>query len=81
MAAIEVFPTPEQELVLSADDYSACIRLGDITICIPGINHEHSVDWLMGFWENLTDYMANHTDPTHLTEYAQRATNQSGTRQ
>ena len=37
-----------------------------------------NADWLMGFWEQLTDYMANHTDPTHLTEYVQRAANQSG---
>ena len=81
MTAIEVFPTPEQELVLSADDYSACIRLGDVTIYIPGGSHEKRTVWLMGFWEQLTDYMANHTDPTHLTEYVQRAKNQSGTRQ
>ena len=78
MTAIEVFPTPEQELVLSADDYSACIRLGDITIYIPGDSPEDRADWLMGFWEQLTDYMANNTDIKHLTEYVQRAANQSG---
>ena len=71
MTAIEVFPTPGQELVLSADDYSACIRLGDITICIPGINHEHSVDWLMGFWEQLTEYMAEYADKEHLIEWVE----------
>ena len=78
MTAIEIYPQPKQELVLNADDYNACIRLGDITICVPGGNHEDRADWLMGFWEQLTDYMANHTDPTHLTEYVQRAANQSG---
>ena len=78
MTAIEVFPTPEQELVLNANDYCATIRLGDITIYIPGDSPEDRADWLMGFWEQLTDYMANHTDPTHLTEYVQRAANQSG---
>ena len=78
MTSIEVFLAPGQELVLDADDYCACIRLGDITIYIPGADPEESADWLMGFWEQLTDYMANHTDPTHLTEYVQRAANQSG---
>ena len=73
MTAIEVFPTPGQELVLSADDYSACIRLGDITIYIPGADPEESADWLMGFWESLTDYMSNHTDPTHLTNWVRKA--------
>ena len=81
MTAIEIYPGPEQELVLDASDYCAYIRLGDVTIDIPGNGHEKRDDWLMGFWEQLTDYMANHTDPTHLTEYVQRAANQSGTRQ
>ncbi len=83
MTSIEVFPTPEQELVLDANDWYASISLGDITIYIPGYNHEgheDRADWLMGFWEQLTDLMANHTDPTHLTEYVQRAANQSGGR-
>ena len=71
MTAIEVFPTPEQELVLSADDYNACIRLGDITILVPGDSHEKRADWLMGFWEQLTDYMANHADAAHLTEWVE----------
>lgn len=78
MTSIEVFPTPEQELVLSANDWYASIGLGDITIYIPGDGSEKRADWLMGFWEQLTDHMANHTDPTHLTEYVQRAANQSG---
>ena len=78
MTSIEVFPTPEQELVLDANDWYASISLGDITIYIPSDNHENRADWLTGFWEQLTDYMANHTDPTHLTEYVQRAANQSG---
>ena len=69
MTTIEVFPTREQELVLDADDWYASISLGDITIYIPGVNHEKRADWLMGFWEQIIDYMANHTDPTHLTEY------------
>ena len=81
MTSIEVFPTPEQELVLNANDWYVSISLGDITIYIPGDSPEDRADWLMGFWEQLTDYMANHTDPTHLTEYVQRAANQSGTRQ
>ena len=81
MTAIEVFPAPEQELVLDASDWGACIRLGDITIDIPGGNHEDCTDWLMGFWEQLTDYMAEYADKDHLTEYVQRAKNQSGTRQ
>ena len=78
MTSIEVFPTREQELVLDADDYDAHVDLGDIAIDIPGNSSEKRADWLMGFWEQLTDYMANHTDPTHLTEYVQRAANQSG---
>ena len=81
MTAIEIYPQPEQELVLDASDWGACIRLGDITIYIPCAEPEESADWLMGFWENLTDYMSNHTDRTHLTEYVHRAKNQSGTRQ
>ena len=78
MTSIEVFPTPEQELVLDASDYGACIRLGDITIYIPGDGSEKRADWLMGFWEQLTDHMANHTGIKHLIEYVQRAANQSG---
>ena len=78
MTSSEVFPTPEQELVLDASDYGACIRLGDITIYIPVNNPEKRADWLMGFWEQLTDYMANHTGTAHLAEYVQRAANQSG---
>ena len=78
MTAIEIYPQFEQELVLDANDWYASISLGEITIYIPGADPEESADWLMGFWEQLTDYMANHTDPTHLTEYVQRAANQSG---
>ena len=78
MTSIEVFPTPGQELVLDASDYCAHVNLGDITICVPGDNHEAFSDWLMGFWEQLTDYMAEHADKDHLTEYVQRAANQSG---
>ena len=71
MTAIEVFPTPEQELVLDASDYCAYIRLGDVTICIPGNSHEKRAAWLMGFWEQLTDYMANHTGTAHLTDWVE----------
>ena len=78
MIAINMFPSLEQELRLNACDYDVWIRLGDITILGPGDSPEKRADWLMGFWEQLTDYMANHTDPTHLTEYVQRAANQSG---
>ena len=78
MTSIEVFPAPEQELVLKTTYLSAHIHLGEITIYIPAADPEESADWLMGFWEQLTDHMANHTDPTHLTEYVQRAANQSG---
>ena len=78
MTAIEIYPQLGQELVLDANDWYTSISLGDITIYIPGDSPEKRADWLMGFWEQLTDYMANHTDPTHLTEYVQRAANQSG---
>ena len=78
MTSIEVFPTPEQELVLDASDYGAHVDLGDIAIYIPGGNHEDRADWLMGFWEQLTDHMAEYADKEHLIEYVQRAANQSG---
>ena len=81
MTSIEVFPTPEQELVLDASDYGTYIQLGDITILVPGNNHEKRAYWLMGFWEQLTDHMANHTGIKHLIEYVQRAANQPGTKQ
>ena len=73
MTSIEVFPTREQELVLDADDYDAHVDLGDITIYIPGGNHENHAGWLMGVWEQITDHMANHTHPTHLTNWVQKA--------
>ena len=78
MTSIEVFPTPEQELVLNANDWYVSISLGDITTYIPGDSPEKRADWLMGFWEQLTDYMAEYADKEHLTEYVQRAANQSG---
>ena len=78
MTAIEIYPQPKQELVLEASDYGAYICLGDVTIYIPGGSHEKRTVWLMGFWEQLTDYMANHTGTAHLAEYVQRAANQSG---
>lgn len=78
MTLIEVFPTPEQELVLNAKDWYTTINLGDITIYIPGNSPEKRADWLMGFWEQLTDYMAEYADKEHLIEYVQRAANQSG---
>ena len=78
MTSIEVVPQLGQELVLDASDYCAYIRLGDVTIDIPGNSPEKRADWLMGFWEQLTNYMANHTDIKHLAEYVQRAANQSG---
>ena len=71
MTAIEVFPTPEQELVLGAGDYNASICLGEITIYIPGGNHEGRADWLMGFWEQLTEYMAEYADKEHLIEWVE----------
>ena len=74
MTSIEVFPTPEQELVLNANDWYASISLGDITIYIPGNSPEKRAVWLMGFWEQLTDYMANHTDKEHLTDWVKKAT-------
>ena len=76
MTAIEICPQLGQELVLDASDYStynACIRLGDITIDIPGIDHEGRADWLMGFWEQLTDYMAEYADKDHLTNWVRKA--------
>ena len=74
MTSIEVFPTPGQELVLDASDYGAHVDLGDIAIYIPGGNHEKRADWLMGFWEQLTDYMAEHADKDHLTNWVKKAT-------
>ena len=74
MTSIEVFPTPEQELVLDASDYCAYIRLGDVTIDIPGNSPEKRADWLMGFWEHLTDHMAEHTNNDHLTDWVKKAT-------
>ena len=71
MTAIEIYPQPEQELVLDASDYSAYICLGDVTIYIPGDNHEKRAAWLMGFWEQLTDHMAEHTDIEHLIEWVE----------
>ena len=71
MTSIEVVPQLGQELVLDASDYGACIRLGDITIYIPGADPEESADWLMGFWEQLTEYMANHTGTKHLIEWVE----------
>ena len=71
MTSIEVFPTPEQELVLNANDWYASISLGDITIYIPGDGSEKRADWLMGFWEQLTDYMAEHADKEHLIEWVE----------
>ena len=71
MTAIEIYPQLGQELVLDASDYGACIRLGDITIYIPGNSPEKRADWLMGFWEQLTDYMAEHADKEHLIEWVE----------
>ena len=79
MKSIDIWPDKGQELTV--DLRVACINLGDITIYIPGADPEESADWLMGFWEQLTDYMAEYADKDHLTEYVQRAKNQSGTRQ
>ena len=78
MTSIEVFPAPEQELVLKTTYLSAHIHLGEITIYIPGADPEESADWLMVFWEQLTDHMAEYADKEHLIEYVQRAANQSG---
>ena len=74
MTAIEIYPQLGKKLVLDASEHYACINLGEITIYIPGTNHEHSVDWLMGFWENLTDYMAEYADKEHLTNWVRKAT-------
>ena len=71
MTAIEIYPGPEQELVLDASDYCAYIRLGDVTIYILGADPEESADWLMGFWEQLTDYMAEYADKEHLTDWVE----------
>ena len=74
MTAIEIYPGPEQELVLDASDYCAYIRLGDVTIDIPGNSHEKRAAWLMGFWEQLTETMAEHADKDHLTDWVRKAT-------
>ena len=49
------------------------IVIGDVTLVVPGFDAEDRADWLMGFWENLTTYMANHTDRTHLTNWVRKA--------
>ena len=72
MIAINMFPSLEQELSLNACDYDVWVRLGDITILVPGDSHEARADWLMGFWENLTDYMAEYADKEHLTDWVER---------
>ena len=74
MTAIEIYPQPEQELVL--DERWRVLRLGDATIYIPGADPEESADWLMGFWEQLTDYMAEYADGEHLTNWVRKATKQ-----
>ena len=74
MIAINMFPSLGQEFRFNACDYDVWIRLGDITICVPGDNHEAFSDWLMGFWEQLTDYMAEHADKDHLTDWVRKAT-------
>ena len=71
MTSIEVFPAPEQELVLKTTYLSAHIHLGEITIYIPGADPEESADWLMGFWEQLTDHMAEYADKEHLIEWVE----------
>ena len=71
MTTIEVFPMPGQELVLDSSDWYVSISLGDITIYIPGGNHEDRADWLMGFWEQLTEYMAEYADKEHLTDWVE----------
>ena len=73
MTAIEIYPQPEQELVLKTTYLSARVELGDVTIYIPGGNHEKRADWLMGFWESLTDYMAEYADKEHLTNWVRKA--------
>ena len=71
MTAIEIYPQLGQELVLDASDYCAYIRLGDVTIDIPGNSPEKRADWLMGFWEQLTEYMAEYADKEHLTDWVE----------
>ena len=71
MIAINMFPSLEQELRLNACDYDVWFRLGDITILVPGDSHEKRADWLMGFWEQLTDHMAEYADKEHLIEWVE----------
>ena len=71
MKSIDIWPDKGQELTV--DLRVAYIRIGDVTIDIPGADPEESADWLMGFWESLTDYMSNHTDRTHLTNWVRKA--------
>ena len=71
MTAIEIYPQLGQELVLDASDYCAYIRIGDVTIDIPGNSPEKRADWLMGFWEQLTDHMAEYADKEHLIEWVE----------
>ena len=69
-----MFPSLEQELRLNACDYDVWFRLGDITIYSPGADPEESADWLMGFWEHLTETMAEYADKEHLTDWVRKAT-------
>ena len=69
-----MFPSLGQEFRFNACANCAHVNLGDITICVPGDNHEAFSDWLMGFWEQLTDYMAEHADKDHLTDCVRKAT-------
>ena len=74
MTAIEIYPQLGQELVLKTTYLSARVEIGDISICIPGYSHGQRADWLMGFWEQLTDYMAEYADKEHLTNWVRKAT-------
>ena len=71
MIAINMFPSLEQEPRLDACDYDVWFRLGDITILVPGDSHEKRAYWLMGFWEQLTEYMAEYADKGHLIEWVE----------
>ena len=69
MKSIDIWPEKGQELTV--DLLVSCINLGDVTIYIPGADPEESADWLMGFWEQLTDYMAEYSDKEHLIEWVE----------
>ena len=49
------------------------IVISDVTLVVPGFDAEDRADWLMGFWEQLTETMAEYADKDHLTDWVRKA--------